>query len=686
MTKTIYIAAAEASASKRVIAVGIIDALQAAGDKVAIFRPLISSSEPDSLARALFGCCHFDQTFEDAMGSTYEEIADDPDAAIASLVAKMGALRQKYDSIVVIGSNFDDVSAPIEVSLNARIAANLDAPVLVLVSGRRKDADQVLRSAQYVVHEFQAAHNTVLGVVASRVDPAQRDEVTGKLGVFSGMYTAVLPEVPVLSAPTVRQQFNALGAMIWKGDDAMLDRESLHIAVSGMTLQNLLHRVYDDTTLVMASDRIDLLPGILLSQRADGFPRLAALVLVGGYEVPDFIAQMVDRTDTDFAIATVANDSISAAQTLINTQGSATATPHKMAVLRSLLAEHGKIPELLDKMEQPRRSIRTQHRFEYDIVQQAKSKPMTIVLPESDDARVLEAASICAQRGVANLVLLGDPDAVAARAAGQGFDLTGVQVVPLTDANRLARFAEEYARLRQAKGITLEEARAKMADPSYFGTMMVHLGEADAMVSGATHTTANTIRPAFEIIKTKPGVSIVSGGLFMCMPDRVLYFADCAVNPNPTASQLADIAISSSETAAAFGIEPRVAMLSYSTGSSGAGPDVDAVTEATGLVRERRPDLMVDGPMQFDAAIDPTTASMKMPGSTVAGQATVFIFPDLDAGNIAYKAVQRSADAIAVGPVLQGLNKTVTDLSRGATVDDIVSTVAITAVQAQCSP
>ena len=683
MTKTLYIAAAEASASKRVIAVGVIDALQAQGAKVAIFRPLVRSAEPDTLAKALLEVCPLDQSFDDAMGSTYEEVADDPDTAIASLVAKMGALRERYDAVVVIGSNFDDVSAPIEVSLNARIAANLDTPVLVLVSGRHKDAEQVVRSAQYAVHEFQAAHNTVLGVVASRVDPTLSREVLARLGLFDDLYTAVLPEDPVLSAPTVRQQFDALGAMVWKGDAAALDRESLHIAVAGMTLPNLLHRIFDDTTLVMASDRIDLIPGMLLSQRADGFPKLAAIVLVGGYEVPDFIAQMVDRSEIDFAIATVANDSFSTAQTLVNTQGSATATPRKIATLRAMLAQNAHIGDLMAALDKPRRSIRTQHRFEYDIAHQAMTDVMTVVLPESEDPRIIEAASVCAARGVAKVVLLGDPDDVHKHASDLGFDLTGIDVVSMADSTRVDRYAGVYAEIRKAKGVTLDQAREKMTDPSYFGTMMVYLGEADAMVSGATHTTANTIRPAFEIIKTKPGVSIVSGGLFMCMPDQVYFFADCAVNPNPTPSQLADIAISSAETAAAFGIEPRVAMLSYSTGSSGAGPDVEAVVEATKLARERRPDLLIDGPIQFDAAVDVATGKLKMPDSPVAGQATVFIFPDLDAGNIAYKAVQRSANVIAVGPVLQGLNKTVTDLSRGATVDDIVSTIAITAVQAQ---
>jgi len=328
-------------------------------------------------------------------------------------------------------------------------------------------------------------------------------------------------------------------------------------------------------------------------------------------------------------------------------------------------------------------SAETQARFENQIALAAKAKLMTIVLPESEDDRILQAAAMIAERGLARLVLLGEAADVQTRAAELKISLSEVEIISLDDPERLERYAAAYAEIRAAKGVTLEQAVAKMADASYFGTMMVKLGDADAMVSGAAHTTANTIRPAFEVIKTKPDVSVVSGALFMCLPGQVLLFADCAVCPNPTPAQLADIAISSAASAQAFGIEPRVAMLSYSTGSSGAGPSVEAVIEATALVRERRPDILVDGPIQFDAAIDPSVAASKLPGSPVAGRASVFIFPDLNSGNITYKAVQRTAGVVAIGPILQGLNKTVTDLSRGATVEDIVSTIAITAVQAQ---
>ena len=321
--------------------------------------------------------------------------------------------------------------------------------------------------------------------------------------------------------------------------------------------------------------------------------------------------------------------------------------------------------------------------FQADLIERARADRKRIVLPEPDDDRVLQAAAQVLAAGIADITFVGDADYVAKRAGELGLDLSAAQVVSVNDPAYLERYAEEFARLRAKKGVTLEQAREKVTDVSYFGTMMVHMGDADGMVSGAAHTTAHTIVPSFQIIKTAPGVSVVSSIFLMAMKDRVWAFGDCAVNPNPTAEQLADIAVTSARTAAQFGVTPRVAMLSYSTGTSGSGPDVDVVVEATRLAREKAPELAIEGPIQFDAAVDEAVASKKLPGSEVAGKATVFIFPELEAGNIGYKAVQRSSGALAVGPILQGLNKPVNDLSRGALVEDIVNTVALTAVQAQ---
>jgi phosphate acetyltransferase len=337
---------------------------------------------------------------------------------------------------------------------------------------------------------------------------------------------------------------------------------------------------------------------------------------------------------------------------------------------------------LTDRLAVSRSARVTPMMFEYGLISRARANRRHVVLPEGHDERILRAADALARRDVCELTLLGDPESVARRARELGLDLGAAHLVdPLASPWR-TEFAETYAKLRAHKGVPLDAAYDQVAEVNYFGTMMVHTGRADAMVSGATHPTADTIRPAFEIIKTTPDVSIASSVFFMCLPDQVLVYGDCAINPDPDPAQLADIALSSARTAEAFGVEPRVAMLSYSTGVSGHGADVDKVAAATALVRARAPHLPVEGPIQYDAAIDASVAATKMPGSQVAGRATVFIFPDLNTGNNTYKAVQRSAHAVAVGPVMQGLRKPVNDLSRGATVADIVNTVAITAIQA----
>jgi phosphate acetyltransferase len=328
-------------------------------------------------------------------------------------------------------------------------------------------------------------------------------------------------------------------------------------------------------------------------------------------------------------------------------------------------------------------SVVTPQMFTYQLLDRAREDRKRIVLPEGEDDRILHSAGRLLKRDVADLTILGDEAQIRARAAELGVDLSAASVLNPRTSELCDKFAEQYAQLRKHKGVTLEQAREIIHDVSYFGTMLVHNDMVDGMVSGAMHTTAHTVRPAFEIIRTKPDVSTVSSIFLMCLPDRVLAYGDCAIVVDPTAEQLADIAISSARTAAQFSIEPLVAMLSYSTGTSGTGAEVDKVREATELVRQRQPDLLVDGPIQYDAAVDPTVAANKAPESPVAGHATVLIFPDLNTGNNTYKAVQRSAGAIAIGPVLQGLNKPVNDLSRGALVEDIVNTVAITAIQAQ---
>ena len=323
--------------------------------------------------------------------------------------------------------------------------------------------------------------------------------------------------------------------------------------------------------------------------------------------------------------------------------------------------------------------------FQYNLLKRAKSAKKHIVLPEGTDERILIAAKKLLNVDAVTLTLLGDVDKVNAKMLELDiqFDNKNVNIIDPKNSSNFLDYATTLFELRKHKNVNLAMAKDLMEDVSYFGTMMVYKGHADGMVSGAVHTTQHTILPALQFIKTKPDVSIVSSVFFMCLPNRVTVFGDCAINPNPTAEQLSEIAISSAATSSAFGIEPKIAMLSYSSGASGVGEDVDRVRKATELIRTKRPDLKVEGPIQYDAAVDSKVGQSKLPNSEVAGQASVFIFPDLNTGNNTYKAVQRETGALAIGPMLQGLNKPVNDLSRGCTVEDIFNTVIITAIQAE---
>ena len=688
VSNSIYVAAPEGRTGKSMVAVGMIEALTRTVSSVGVFRPVVASGSEDAILHTLISQPGVEQTYDEAVGVTYEQVHDDPDAALHTLVEKYALIKERYESVVILGSDYTATTSPTELTFNARVAANLNTPVVLVVSGRNRTPEDIRSAAEGGLAEFRAHHAKVIAVIANRVstierassdevDPADLEAVRTELAKLPDVITAAL------AAPTVRAQFDAVEANLVLGNPDLLDRESQDTLVAAMTLPNVLRRLTPESTVIMPGDRSDLLPGLLLAHRSGSFPPLAGIILLGGYEIPDTIVKLVDGIHNQLPIGMTNLGTYTSSDRMFRLEGAMTSSPRKVEVARRLFSEHIDVEALLKALQVHRSDVVTPLMFEHQLQEIARSDRRTIVMPESTDDRILTSADILLQRGVANLILLGDAQAIKQRATRLGLSLHGVTVVDPTDPELIERFAAEYARVRAHKGVTIEQAKEKLTDLSYFGTMMVHLGMADGMVSGAINTTANTIRPSLEFIKTKPGVSVVSGSFLMCMPDQVVVYADCAVNPNPTAAQLADIAISSAETAVAFGIEPRVAMLSYSTGTSGFGADVDKVREATEIVRQKMPDLALEGPIQFDAAVDPTVARTKLPDSPVAGRATVFIFPDLNTGNNTYKAVQRSSGAVAIGPVLQGLNKAVNDLSRGALVEDIVNTVAITAIQAQ---
>ena len=481
----------------------------------------------------------------------------------------------------------------------------------------------------------------------------------------------------------MRTIMHAVEGELYAGDPDLLDREALGVVIAAMSMENVLPRLIEGSVVIVPGDRSEVLLGVLTAHASATFPSISGIVLNGGFPLSEHIERLIEGLKAGLPIIQTALGSYDTALAIRNTRGRLAAeSQRKRDTALALFEQHVDGEALLDRLEIAQPEVVTPLMFEYDLLERARRERKHIVLPEGYDDRILRAAATLLARDVADLTILGEEIEIRARAIGLGLDISRATVLSNHDHVLVYRLADEYQRRRAHKGVTLEQARDTVQDVSYFGTMMVAIGLADGMVSGAAHTTAHTIRPAFEIIKTVPEVDVVSSVFLMALADRVLVYGDCAVVPDPTAEQLADIAISSAATAAQFGIESRVAMLSYSTGESGSGAEVDKVRRATALVRERAPELAVEGPIQYDAAADAAVARTKLPESTVAGRATVFIFPDLNTGNNTYKAVQRSSGAVAIGPVLQGLRKPINDLSRGATVQDIVNTVAITAIQA----
>ncbi|MDJ1372459.1 phosphate acetyltransferase [Gulosibacter molinativorax] len=699
MTASIYITSSEGYSGKQAVGLGVLDTLTKHVGRVGLFRPIVEDPATDDVLSHMLDRvdASLGLTPEECVGATYDEVHDDGDAALAKIIQRYDAVARRCEAVVIIGSDFTDVGNPAELSFNARVATNLGAPVLLVLSGRNQNdltprtAEELGQVAAITLPELREEHAKLIAVVVNRAEPHALEEIQaevkrvvredahgGKVPVWA------LPQNPILIAPTVTELATAVEGELYSGDEALMSREVLGVTVCGMSMENVLSRTFESGVAVVAADRTETLVALLLAQQADNFPSLAAIVVNGPFEFSSTIETLLRGVDLNVPIVRTQYGTFETSQRIINTRGRFSAANRRKvdAALQdfSQYIDHDELVELLNV---PEPSVVTPLMFEYTLLDRARRDRKKIVLPEGEDDRILIAASTLLAREVADLVILGDADAIRRRAVELGVNVEAAEIISPQDPELVEKFATEYARLRAHKGVSIEDARLRVQDVSYFGTMMVHLGLADGMVSGAAHTTAHTIRPSFEIVKTKPSVSIVSSVFLMSLADRVLVYGDCAVNPAPTAEQLADIAVSSAETAAQFHIEPRVAMLSYSTGDSGTGEDVDKVREATRLVRERAPELPVEGPLQYDAATDMAVAAKKMPGSEVAGRASVFIFPDLNTGNNTYKAVQRSAGAVAIGPVLQGLNKPINDLSRGALVTDIINTVAITAIQAQ---
>lgn len=688
MTRSVYVTGIERGDGRQVVELGVMELLTRQVDRVGVFRPLVHGDGPDRLFDLLRARYRLSQDPASGYGLGYAEAAGiqadgGTDELVSQLVRRFHDVARDYEVMLVLGTDFAGTQLPDELSLNARLANEFGASVIPVVGGKGQHADSVQAEARNAHRAYAVLGCDVLAMVVNRVAPEDRDAIEAQLDQQLPVPCYTLPDDAALAAPTVAQITRALGGTVLLGDGAGLARDALDFVFGGAMLPNLLSALTPGCLLVTPGDRADLVVGALAAHSA-GTPPIAGVLLTLDERPADSVLTLASKLAPGTPVVSVVAGSFPTAGELFALEGKLNAdTPRKAETALGLFERYVDTGDLLERMSVARSGRVTPMMFEHDLLDQARAVRRRVVLPEGTEERVLRAADVLLRRDVCDLTLLGDVDVIVKKAADLGIDLAGTQLIDPAKDELRQRFAERYAQLRAHRGVTVELAYDVVADVNYFGTLMVDAGLADGMVSGSVHSTAATIRPAFEIIKTVTPSSSVSSVFFMCLADKVLVYGDCAVIPDPDAGQLADIAVQAAATAARFGVEPRIAMLSYSTGTSGSGADVDKVREATKLVRAARPELRIEGPIQYDAAVEPSVAATKLPESEVAGRATVLIFPDLNTGNNTYKAVQRSAGAVAVGPVMQGLRKPVNDLSRGALVQDIVNTVAITAVQAQ---
>lgn len=694
MNNAIYLTTTEPFSGKSIYALGLVNLLASKTDKISYFKPIITVGKKEKDRRLTLIKKHFNlvQEYNDmycfTIQKAFKEINRKNEAfLIDTIIEKFQRLQESSDFVVVEGTDFTGTSNNVEFNGNVSIAKNLGIPAAIILNCAHKTDDEIVEQAISTTSAFISNGVQVLTLVANKAELGREEELRRKLvlSLPKEILVSVMPVHLELSNPTLEEIRESMGAKVLFGENLLTNRVD-HVIVGAMQLRNFLQRVKNNTLVITPGDRGDIIIGALQANISKNFGKIAGLVLSGGMLPEDSIVQLVEGLETVVPILQVEEATFEVVTEISNIKARISADDkEKIAIGIRLFEQAVDEKALTDKLVAFYSEVLTPRMFQYQLVKRAKSHKKHIVLPEGDDDRILIAADQLIKQDVVALTILGNKESIqlAVNRLNLSLDLETVHIESPVSSLRFEEYAETLFELRKSKGLTIEMARDLMLDVSYFGTMMVYKGHADGMVSGAVHTTQHTIRPALQFVKTKPGVSTVSSVFFMSLPNRVSVFGDCAVVPNPTSEQLADIAISSAESAKMLGIEPKIAMLSYSSGSSGEGEDVEKVRKATELVRERRPDLKVEGPIQYDAAVDPEVGRKKIPNSEVAGQASVLIFPDLNTGNNTYKAVQRETGAIAIGPMLQGLNKPVNDLSRGCTVVDVFNTVVITAIQAQ---
>lgn len=695
MNKAIYIATSEPNSGKSIVALGLMRMLLGKTAKVGYFRPIIdggSLEKKDNHINTILS--HFDLNidYKDAFAFTRHEFINKRNLGkegeiFDTIIEKYKALEEKNDFMLVEGTDFSGEGAAIELDANILIAKNLGIPAIIVSSGVNKTLDEFVNGLHLAYDTFSEKEVKVLAVIANKVQEENLNTVIE--GVEQNLPKDVLvnaiPLIPSLNNPTVKEIVKAINAEILFGKE-YINNQTNSFKVGAMQLRNYLTKIEQDCLIITPGDRADIILGALQANISSNYPSISGIVLTGGLIPEKPIVKLIEGLQQIVPIVSVAFGTFEVANRIGAVRSHMYAeNKDKIAMSLNTFDKYCNVEKLTDKFFTFENDGITPRMFQYNLLKRAKISKKHIVLPEGNDDRVIAAAVRLILMDIVDLTILGNKKQIQETLVRLGLklDLDKVNIIDPLDSEYSKDFANTFYELRKAKGVTIDMAEDLMNDVSYFGTMMVYKGLADGMVSGAAHTTQHTIKPALQFVKMKPSVSVVSSVFFMCLEDRVSVFGDCAINPNPNAEQLAEIAISSAESSLAFGIEPRIAMLSYSSGTSGKGEEVDKVRKATEIVKEKRPELKIEGPIQYDAAVDAGVGKSKMPDSEVAGQATVLIFPDLNTGNNTYKAVQRETGALAIGPMLQGLNKPVNDLSRGCTVDDIFNTVIITAIQAQ---
>ena len=694
MVKRIFIASTEQKSGKSLITIGLINAFLGHIPRVGYMKPVgqrrRGEADDDSLLiRKIFD---LKESPGDINPVSMLDVQEDKDKIFDRIYGACERLEKDKDLVVFEGTDYSSAISALEFDLNAQLAKNLSAPVLLVANGTEKAAAEIVQNIVECAESFRDNGCEFLGTIVNRFDSPNFEDDQRRMERDLGkeniqLFGTVLANKMIMG-PRLSEVVDKLGArVIYKGDD--MSRIVTSALVLAMTTENALKYLKncDGCLLITPGDRTEHIFSALLAQRSTNYPTYSGVVLTGGLVPGQGVTELLEGIpESGLTIVSVEEDTLTTAIKTSHISGELSEDDSEKIDLAFRLVERYTDTASIDKkLGTIQTDSITPRMFQYRILQTAKSDKQHIVLPEGNEERIIRAAAEALGRGICDVTLIGNRGIIEATSQRAGANIEAANIIDTEhyDADKLEQYAETFYVLRKHKGISHDMARETVLDPVYYATMMVREDDADGFVSGSTHSTASTLGPVLRVIRTKEGVSLASSIFFMCMPENVVVYGDCALVENPDAGQLADIAITSAETAKMFGINPYVALLSYSTGESGKGMDVDKVREAARIAHERRPDIPIEGPMQYDAATSIEVARTKAKDSSVAGRATVYIFPDLDAGNTAYKAVQRSARVPAIGPIMQGLNKPANDLSRGATVIDIMYTIAVTAVQAQ---